>query len=226
MPILRGGFRITMHDPDDLSHREREILRLVATGASNKEIARQLTISVNTVKVHLRNIFAKAGVASRTEATLFAIREGLVPDVSETMAAQPASGAGALDRGPIGWRQSLGFRLGLASLLFVTLAYLAGRTWQASPVPATPDTLVALEQSRWQERAMMPTGRSGLAVAAYEDRIYAIGGETAQGVTSVVEYYDVSTDVWSTLPSKPTAVGDVQAAILGGMIYVPGGRLR
>ena len=225
MPILRGGFRITMHDPDDLSHREREILRLVATGASNKEIARQLSISVNTVKVHLRNIFAKAGVASRTEATLFAIREGLVPDVSEAMAAQATSGAGAKDRGPIAWRQSLGFRLGLASLLFVTLAYLAARTWQASQVPATPDTLVALEQSRWQAKAPMPTARSGLAVAAYENRIYAIGGETVGGVTEAVESYDVGTDSWSTLPSKPTAVADVQAAILGGMIYVPGGRL-
>ena len=43
---------------------EREILRLVATGASNKEIARQLSISTNTVKVHVRNIFAKIGTSS------------------------------------------------------------------------------------------------------------------------------------------------------------------
>src|SRR4030067_1992784 len=103
MPFPCGGVRITMHDPDDLSQREREILRLVATGASNKEIARQLSISVNTVKVHLRNIFAKTGVASRTEATLFAIREGLVPAVSGGVGTEPASETGAQDRGPIGW---------------------------------------------------------------------------------------------------------------------------
>ncbi len=61
-----------------ISDREREILQLVAQGATNQQIADQLNISVNTVKVHLRNIFSKIGVVSRTEATLYAIRSGLV----------------------------------------------------------------------------------------------------------------------------------------------------
>src|SRR5262245_23041425 len=61
-----------------ISEREREILRLVATGATNQQIAQQLNISANTVKVHLRNIFSKIGAASRTEATLYAVRTGLV----------------------------------------------------------------------------------------------------------------------------------------------------
>jgi DNA-binding CsgD family transcriptional regulator len=59
-----------------LSERELELLRLVATGASNKEIADKLFISVNTVKVHLRNIYGKIGATSRTEATLWAIQAG------------------------------------------------------------------------------------------------------------------------------------------------------
>lgn len=67
-----------MTDDPQISDREREILRLVATGATNQQIAQQLNISVNTVKVHLRNIFGKLNVVSRTEATLYAVRTGLV----------------------------------------------------------------------------------------------------------------------------------------------------
>lgn len=61
-----------------ISDREREILQLVASGATNQQIAQELSISVNTVKVHLRNIFSKIGVVSRTEATLYAVRNGLI----------------------------------------------------------------------------------------------------------------------------------------------------
>ena len=61
-----------------LTDRELELLKLVATGASNQQIALQLYISVNTVKVHLRNIFHKLGVESRTEATMYAVRQGWV----------------------------------------------------------------------------------------------------------------------------------------------------
>ncbi|NTW04194.1 MAG: LuxR family transcriptional regulator [Oscillochloris sp.] len=61
-----------------ISDRELEILRLVATGASNQQIAQQLNISINTVKVHMRNIFSKIGVVSRTEATIYALSNGLV----------------------------------------------------------------------------------------------------------------------------------------------------
>jgi DNA-binding CsgD family transcriptional regulator len=72
-----------MTNENPISEREREILRLVATGATNQQIAIALNISVNTVKVHLRNIFAKIGVESRTEATVYAIRTGIVT-VGET----------------------------------------------------------------------------------------------------------------------------------------------
>ncbi|MEP7200956.1 MAG: kelch repeat-containing protein [Chloroflexota bacterium] len=64
--------------PPALSERELEVLKLVATGATNNQVARELSISVNTVKVHLNNIFTRLGVQSRTEATLYAVRHGWI----------------------------------------------------------------------------------------------------------------------------------------------------
>jgi DNA-binding CsgD family transcriptional regulator len=61
-----------------LSSRELEVLRLVATGRSNREIAAQLFISEHTVARHLSNIFSKLGVASRTAASAFAFERGLL----------------------------------------------------------------------------------------------------------------------------------------------------
>lgn len=61
-----------------LSSRELEVLRLVATGQSNREIAAQLFISEHTVARHLSNIFSKLGVASRTAASAFAYERGLL----------------------------------------------------------------------------------------------------------------------------------------------------
>jgi DNA-binding NarL/FixJ family response regulator len=60
-----------------LSHREIEVLRLVAEGKSNPQIADELVISVNTVRRHVSNIFAKSGVANRTEASIYARDQGL-----------------------------------------------------------------------------------------------------------------------------------------------------
>jgi two-component system, NarL family, response regulator LiaR len=64
--------------PEMLTERESEVLRLVARGMANKEIARELSIGEKTVKTHVSHVLAKLGVQSRTQAALYAARIGLV----------------------------------------------------------------------------------------------------------------------------------------------------
>jgi two-component system, NarL family, response regulator LiaR len=64
--------------PNTLTPRQREILRLLASGLENKQIARKLGIGVHTVKTHVSRVLAKLGVASRTEAVVVALRDRLI----------------------------------------------------------------------------------------------------------------------------------------------------
>ena len=67
--------------PETLTERETDVLRLLASGHSNKEIARELIIGEGTVKSHVSKILAKLGLTSRTQAALYAVRIGLVPAI-------------------------------------------------------------------------------------------------------------------------------------------------
>jgi NarL family two-component system response regulator LiaR len=80
-PHLQG--QSTMVDP--LTGRELEVLKLVAQGRTNREIADQLIVAEGTVRTHVSNILDKLHLASRTQATLYALREGLasLDDVEE-----------------------------------------------------------------------------------------------------------------------------------------------
>jgi len=64
---------------DELSEREREILKLLAEGLTNKEIGCRLIIAENTVKNHLKNILAKLHLRNRVQAAALALKEGLLP---------------------------------------------------------------------------------------------------------------------------------------------------
>ena len=238
--------------PVELSEREREILVLVASGASNKEVAQRLVISPNTVKVHLRNIFGKISVSSRTEAALYAVRAGLVrvavdPPAAELDArngverteaeppatviplppqpepvAAPTLPAPRARPNPLLWLGALLVVALLATTLVVALPRLRATP---TPPPPSPTAVVFTSPPRWQPRGALPTSRSRLAAVAFENQVYAIGGETEAGVTGLSERYNPTDNTWSTLAEKPVAVADAGAAVVGGLIYVPGGRL-
>jgi DNA-binding NarL/FixJ family response regulator len=81
---------------DAISEREAEVMRLVAQGKANKQIARELNIAESTVKSHVGNLLSKLGLLSRTQLALYAARTGLVgleqPDAGATI--WPAIGTG------------------------------------------------------------------------------------------------------------------------------------
>lgn len=99
----RLGSRIPTSEPDEttsLTPREQEVLRLVATGHSNDEIAASLTISVHTVKSHIRNILAKLHVSQRQEAARYAQREGLIPPPNDPPSKAPGVGGSIEQNAP------------------------------------------------------------------------------------------------------------------------------
>jgi len=222
-----------------LSEREMEILRLVATGASNQEIARTLVISVNTVKVHLRNIYEKLDVMSRTEATMVAVRQGWVQvpgQEAPAKAEKEIAAAPVLPALPVAerWpRLSAAKRASMVVALLVAIAILLFPSLISSKSNGSGNGN-SLEQpftinpsrpftTRWHARAQMPTPRAHLAVAAWGDRIYAIGGVGNEGVTDKVEVYDPKTDAWTSRAAKPTPTGFVSAGVIEDRIYVAGG---
>src|SRR5215469_10846408 len=71
--------------PATLTERETAVLQLLAQGASNKEIARDLSLGEKTVKTHVSNILSKLGVQSRTQAALLSVQLGLVPSALQNV---------------------------------------------------------------------------------------------------------------------------------------------
>ncbi len=219
---------------DVLSEREVEILRLVAQGLSNKEIARELFISANTVKVHLRNVFGKLEVSSRTEATMVAVRRGWVTVAGKASEGETATGwameVSETVESLAGWQRVFV----LAALMLVILA--SAWTWppsspaqegQSNLLSENPG-LVRLPEppslpTRWQEEVPISIARGRLAVVAANGRMYAIGGETPGGVTGAVEAFDPVQGTWTLMATKPVPVANIGGAVVAGKIYIPGG---
>jgi DNA-binding CsgD family transcriptional regulator/N-acetylneuraminic acid mutarotase len=229
-----------------LSVRELEVLQLVATGASNQQIARELVISVNTVKVHLRKIYEKLGVQSRTEATMFAVQEGWVsvsddePPPAETTAktfliADKRPALALWQKTYLGAAIVLALIIAAVPLLKKNNASVSAAPYlpvidvgekplyEQQPTP-TPLSTNGDSQNRWEFLKPLPSSRAGLGVVAFADKIYAIGGVRQNNQTTrLVEIYDPVDDSWSEGAVKPTAVANISGVHLNGKIYVPGG---
>ncbi|MBU6334578.1 MAG: hypothetical protein KGS47_09260 [Chloroflexi bacterium] len=222
-----------MTEERQLSEREREILRLMATGATNQQIAVELGISINTVKVHLRNIFAKIGARSRTEATMHAVRTGIVevaggvrvptvPTVQPAPQPLPPAPAPADAR-----RRQLVLSIAAIGVgaLVVALLVVANGQGRAPAPPAQPtaEVLLGRETLSWSEIPSLPDAHEGGAAVALDGRIYVVAGADDSGVTNALWRYDPASRTWAALADKPTPVRDVRAAVLGGRIFIPGG---
>lgn len=228
-----------MSNETTLTRRELEILSLLAEGLSNDEIAARLVISPNTVKVHLRNIFEKMGVQSRTEATMEAVRRGWIAvpgrKPAETPAAPTPSPLPAWPPPAPSWQTWQSWLLiGVAVLLTVVVVWPLRMPATTAPAPVsggfTTDltTLrigVAPRQDipRWTTRAPLPTPRSRAAAAVIDGRLYVVGGESGSGDRDDHEVYDPIGDVWQRLPPRPVAARGAAAAALDGRLYVVGG---
>lgn len=79
LAALARGELSRLTDSESLTERESDVLGLLARGLTNKDIAQSLFLSVRTVEAHLRNIYGKLGVSSRTEAVLWAVQHGFEP---------------------------------------------------------------------------------------------------------------------------------------------------
>jgi DNA-binding NarL/FixJ family response regulator len=77
--LLADSLRGPRRPRDSLTPREREVLALVAQGASNRQVAQRLVVSERTARTHVSAILTKLGLASRTQAALWAVHEGLAP---------------------------------------------------------------------------------------------------------------------------------------------------
>jgi DNA-binding CsgD family transcriptional regulator len=234
---------------EPLTERQLEIVALVAEGLTNREIAARLFISHNTVKVHLRNIFTKTGVASRTELSMLAMREGWVAvsssddnlapvqvEVSEDEASE-ADEEAAEPRSPFRlpeWPRVRWIGLGLGLLLALVALLLpprqpaeVGGSGSAQALVDNPaanaSAPIAAEGDGWEELPPLPVRRARFGAASMDGQIYVVGGLTAEGPSDRLDVYEIESGTWMEAAARPLAAANVQATLIDETVLVPGG---
>lgn len=222
---------------EPLSERELEIVALVAEGLTNREIAERLYISPNTIKVHLRNIFTKTEVSSRTELTTKAIQENWIgiPGVDQTGEETPSENGIPAESPeeapePWSWQRWLSFTTAFVFILTVLLLPQIGAQPRAQGAddifganPSVYSTLPTETTGKWQELPPQNTRRAGSAVVFLQQLLYVIGGGNADGSLDQVTIYDLVKQEWRSGPPLPSVRAQIQAANIEGTLYVPGG---
>jgi DNA-binding CsgD family transcriptional regulator len=223
--------------PNPLSEREMEVAALLVTGASNSEIARDLVISPHTVKVHLRNIFEKLQVNSRTEASLVLVQHGwvIVPGVEVPMIEAPPPPPDPLplaDVGPVLANWQRGYLL--AALLVTLLLFVTPRVVGLSQAPANllsdanrgEGAPVAIRlEPRWELRTPLQQALMRHAMVAVDNNLYLFGGEQNGGqLTAATLVYDLVANEWQTVAPLPRPLANLAAAATPARrIFVAGG---
>jgi N-acetylneuraminic acid mutarotase len=139
-----------------------------------------------------------------------------------TLSVQPA---GATAR-PTGWvaRPPLNQgRIGAAVATVDGKIVDAGGSTVAGETLASTEARQVIGSGVWRTLAPMPTPRANTAAAALDDAVYVIGGYPVEGISDLVERYDIKTNTWSTATKLPRPRGAPAAATLNGRLYVAGG---
>ena len=220
-----------MADNTELTTREIQILALIAEGKSNKEIAAKLVISINTVKVHVSNIFQKIEVSSRTEATLYAIENGIVSPALPQGTPGLFDGVTSVEPEPENPAKNNKLLISLlvliTALAVIITIVLINRNDQAPALTNDHSLMVNFSVAeRWSAYENLPEARDKIAATSYESKVYAIGGETESGVNDEVYVFSQASPHWETLAKKPTPVSGASAILIGEHIYVPGGATK
>lgn len=212
---------------ESVSPREMDVLNAMRRGATNKEIAAELSISANTVKTHVRNLYAKLDASTRTEAILRATEQGMfaptvAPVEPKSTPALPETTSSPTKMMPI----VIGGAL-LAVLLIGLTAWIITRNRpDESELVAKESafTPTQIGDTPWRTAPTLPSGRTGFAIASVGSELYVIGGETETETASAEGFaLNPRENVWRPFANKPTAVKHAPAAVILGQIIVPGG---